>query len=176
MKTLLGAVAGALACGAVLVAYDLGEHHTFNQDAAAMSAGYQYQPGLPYAVQAGQTGYVSPYAPYGTPFAGPYPYGVAGPTTPMAMAPMPGYAVPQYVNQPVVTAPAGIRRVASERSYETERVSTPQRSWQKSALLIAGSAAGSAGVGALIGGKKGAGIGALVGGGTAAIYDQIKRH
>ena len=36
MKTLFGAVAGALALGAVLVAYDLGERHTFNRDAAAI--------------------------------------------------------------------------------------------------------------------------------------------
>jgi hypothetical protein len=174
MKTLIGAVAGALAFGAVLVAYDLGERHTFNQAAAAMSAGYQ--PGSPYAVQASQTGYVSPYASYGmgaygAPFAAQYPNGVAAP-----IAPMPGYAVPQYVNQPVVTAQPAIRRVASQRSYVTERVGTPQRSWQKSALLIGGSAAGGAGIGALVHGKKGAGIGALLGGGAAAIYDQIKRH
>jgi hypothetical protein len=169
MKTLVGAVAGAFALGSVLLAYDLGVHRAFSQ-AAAMSAGYQ--PGSPYAVQAGQTGYVSPYlpyAPYGAPFAASqYPSGVA----------VPQVALPQYVHQPVVAAPAPapVRRFASQQTYVTERAATPTRSWQKSALLIAGSAAGAAGVGALAGGKKGAGIGALVGGGTAAIFDQIKRR
>jgi hypothetical protein len=169
MKTLFGAVAGALAVGAVLVAYDLGDRHTFSRDLAAMPAGYQ-QMGNPYLVQAGQTGYASPYAPYATPFAAQTPYGVMTPA---------GYAVPQYVNQPVaVASQPAVRRVASQRTYSSasERVTAPKRTWQKSALLIGGSAAGGAGVGALIGGKKGAGIGALLGGGSAAIYDQVKRH
>jgi hypothetical protein len=170
MKTLFGAVAGALAVGAVLVAYDLGDHHTFSRDLAAMPAGYQ-QMGNPYLVQAGQTGYASPYAPYATPFAAQTPYGVMTPA---------GYAVPQYVNQPVAMAPQpAVRRVATQRTYSSgasDRVTAPKRTWQKSALLIGGSAAGGAGVGALIGGKKGAGIGALLGGGSAAIYDQVKRH
>jgi hypothetical protein len=168
MKTLFGAVAGALALGAVLVAYDLGERHTFNRDAAAM--GLAYQAGQPYAVPVSQTGYVSPYAPYGTQFAAQYPYGAAAPAAPMA-----GYAVPQYVSQPVVTQPA-VRRVSTRPAYSSERVSTPRRTWQKSALLIGGSAAGGAGVGALIGGKKGAGIGALIGGGAATLYDVTQRH
>jgi|SRR5437588_12131100 len=168
MKTLFGAVAGALALGAVLVAYDLGEHHSFNRDAAAMSLGYQV--GQPYAMPVGQTGYASPYAPYGPQFAAQYPYGAAAP-----MAPMAGYGVPQYVSQPVVTQPA-VRRVSTRTAYTSERASTPQRTWQKSAMLIGGSAAGGAGVGALIGGKKGAGIGALIGGGAATLFDQMKRH
>ena len=169
MKTLFGAVAGALALGAVLVAYDLGERHTFNRDAAAMALGYQA--GQPYAMPVGQTGYAAPYAPYGTQFAAPYPYGAAAP-----MAPMVGYGgVPQYVSQPVVTQPA-VRRVSTRSGYTSERASTPQRTWQKSAMLIGGSAAGGAGVGALIGGKKGAGIGALIGGGAATLFDQMKRH
>jgi hypothetical protein len=165
MKTMLGAVAGAVAVCAVLVAYGLGEHHTFTRDSAAASMGYQ---GQAYLAQAGQAGYVTPYAPYATPFAPPFQYGVA-PGQPMA-----GYATPQYVSQQM-TQPVA-RRASFERPYTTERVSRPAPSWQKSALLIGGSAAGAAGIGALIGGKKGAGIGALLGGGTAAIYDQIKRH
>ena len=165
MKTLVSTVAGALALGAVLVAYDLGQHRTFTQDAAAMSIGYQQ--GQPNFVPAGQAGYVSPYAPYATPFAAQSSYG---------MAPMAGSPAPQYAAQRLVTSQPAAPRAAYQRAYASERVSTPQRTWQKSALLIGGSAAGGAGVGALIGGKKGAGIGALLGGGTAAIYDQVKRH
>ena len=49
MKTLFGAVAGALTLGAVLVSYSLGEQHTFSRD-AAMAAGYQ-QMANPYLVR-----------------------------------------------------------------------------------------------------------------------------
>jgi hypothetical protein len=168
MKTMLGAVAGAVAVCAVLVAYDLGEHHTFTQDSAATSMGYPQ--GQAYLAQAGQAGYVTPYGPYATPLAAPFQYGVA-PGLPMA-----GYATPQYVSQRAVTTQPVARRASFERPYTAEGVSRPAPSWQKSALLIGGSAAGAAGIGALIGGKKGAGIGALLGGGTAAIFDQIKRH
>jgi hypothetical protein len=56
-----------------------------------------------------------------------------------------------------------------------ERVAS-RRTWQKSALLIGGSAGAGAGLGALMGGKKGALAGAAIGGGSAAIYDQVKRH
>jgi len=74
----------------------------------------------------------------------------------------------------VVTTQPVVRRAASTRVVE--RSVEPQRSWQKSALLIGGSAGAGAGVGALLGGKKGALAGAAIGGGTAAIYDQVKRH
>jgi hypothetical protein len=153
--------------GAVLVSYNLGESHTFSRD-AALAAGYQQQMVNPYLAQVGQTGYLSPYA---TPFAAQNPYGVMTPA---------GYVVPQpapqYAGQRVVTSQPVARRTVSQRTYASEGVTKPQRSWQKSALLIGGSAAGGAGVGALIGGKKGAGIGALLGGGSAAVYDQVKRH
>ncbi|HTL01683.1 MAG TPA: hypothetical protein VL243_05630 [Vicinamibacterales bacterium] len=168
MRTLFGAVAGALALGAVVVSYSLGEQHTFSRD-AAMAAGYQ-QMANPYLVQAGQAGYVAPYAPYATPYAAQTPYGVMTPA-----GYVPSQPVPQYTNQRVVTSQPVARRTVSQRTYSREEVA-PKRTWQKSALLIGGSAAGGAGVGALIGGKKGAGIGALIGGGSAAIYDQVKRH
>jgi hypothetical protein len=168
MKTLFGAVGGALALVVALIAYDLGDRHAFSRD-AAMTVGFQ--PGQPYMVQAGQQGYASPYAAaaYG-PCAGVYPA-----QYPYAPAAAPGYAAPQFVSDRVVTAQPVVRRASTQRTYVTER-STPQRSWQKSAMLIGGSAAGGAGVGALIGGKKGAGIGALIGGGAATLFDQAKRH
>ena len=105
MKTLFGAVVGALALGAVLVSYDLGERHTFSRDLAMMPAGYQ-QMGNPYLVQAGQTGYDSPYGPYAAPFGAQNPYGVVTPA---------GYATPQYVNERVVTTQPAVRRVSSQR-------------------------------------------------------------
>jgi hypothetical protein len=60
------------------------------------------------------------------------------------------------------------------RSQYSERA--PRRTKTKSALLIAGSAASGAGVGAALKGKKGALIGAAIGGGAASIYDASKRR
>ena len=50
------------------------------------------------------------------------------------------------------------------------------RSVAKSAVIIGSAAGGGAGIGALIGGKKGALIGAAAGGGGAVLWDQITRR
>ena len=59
--------------------------------------------------------------------------------------------------------------------YRDEEV-RPERSKTKTALIIGGSAASGAGVGGIIGGKKGALIGAAIGGGAASIYEATKRR
>ena len=59
--------------------------------------------------------------------------------------------------------------------YRDEAV-RPERSKTKTALIIGGTAASGAGVGAIIGGKKGALIGAAIGGGAASIYEATKRQ
>jgi len=51
----------------------------------------------------------------------------------------------------------------------------PERSWGKTAMIVGGSAAGGAGVGGILGGKKGALIGAAIGGGAASIYEATQR-
>jgi len=79
--------------------------------------------------------------------------------------------------------PVAQRVVAPQRTvYRTaapaqERVVTREsgRSWKKTAMVIGGSTAGGAGVGAIVGGKKGALIGAALGGGAASIYEATKR-
>jgi hypothetical protein len=89
-------------------------------------------------------------------------------------APQPA-AMPVYVQR--TAAPRTVYRTApaaqSERVVVTEQAA-PKRSWKKRALVIGGSAAGGAGVGGLIGGKKGALIGAALGGGAASIYEATK--
>ncbi len=72
--------------------------------------------------------------------------------------------------------PAQIVRPAPEYRRAPRRARQPRRSWQKSALVIGGSSATGAGVGALIGGKKGALIGAALGGGASTIYEATKRR
>ena len=80
------------------------------------------------------------------------------------------------------TATAPQRRVSRsvaaddrELVYRTEDV-RPERTWKKSALIIGGSAASGAGVGAIVDGKKGALIGAAIGGGAASIYEATRRR
>jgi hypothetical protein len=50
------------------------------------------------------------------------------------------------------------------------------RTWKKTALVIGGSTAAGAGVGGLVGGKKGALIGSAIGGGASTIYEAMKRR
>lgn len=74
-----------------------------------------------------------------------------------------------------VNAPAPARRVVtsapitSSRSTRVERSSG--RDWTKTAMVIGGTTAAGAGLGAIFGGKKGALIGAALGGGAATLYE-----
>jgi hypothetical protein len=90
---------------------------------------------------------------------------------------------PLVSSRPVVRTEATPRRsvtrtvapVQTERN-EVSREEAPQRTWKKTAMIIGGSAASGAGVGAIMGGKKGALIGAAIGGGAASIYESTKRN
>jgi len=85
-------------------------------------------------------------------------------------------ARPRTVYRTVERAPA--RQTVyrdQEVVYRDEEV-RPERSKTKTALIIGGSAASGAGVGAIVGGKKGALIGAAIGGGAASIYEATKRR
>ncbi len=48
------------------------------------------------------------------------------------------------------------------------------RDWKKTAMIVGGSTAAGAGVGGIMGGKKGALIGAAIGGGASTIYETTK--
>jgi hypothetical protein len=58
---------------------------------------------------------------------------------------------------------------------EPVRVESKRRTWQEEALIIGGSTAAGAGIGALAGGKKGAVIGAASGGVAGLVYDLATR-
>jgi len=96
------------------------------------------------------------------------------------------YAQPQYV----ATAPASnvVTYVPSARPVtvastapaprQTVRRTTTVdrgRDWKTTAMVIGGSSAAGAGLGAIFGGKKGAAIGAAIGGGAATLYEVKKR-
>ena len=51
----------------------------------------------------------------------------------------------------------------------------PGRDWKKTAMVIGGSGAAGAGLGAIFGGKKGALIGAAIGGGAGTLFEVSKR-
>ena len=175
MKTIIGAAAGALAVGAMLVSYELGERRAFASESAPATQMVIGPDGVarPYLMQAGQAG-------YGQPFAG-QPYGWS-PYTAMAPAAVTPYnaqgaylpAQPQYVTERVVSERPVVRRASTQRVVSSDV--KPRRTWQQSARLIGGSAGAGAGLGALMGGKKGALAGAAIGGGAAAIFDQVKRR
>jgi hypothetical protein len=98
----------------------------------------------------------------------------------------PGYPMSfqGYSNALQPAAPVAVERVATrprtvyrtvdaqDRVVVSERPA--RRSWKKSGLMIGGSAASGAGVGGILGGKKGALIGAALGGGAASIYEATK--
>jgi hypothetical protein len=93
-------------------------------------------------------------------------------------------AYPVSMSRPAVysaPAPARTRTVASREpvTYRTASSDVPQkspRSWKKSALIIGGSAAGGAGLGAILDGKSGAKKGAIVGGIAGTVYDIATRN
>lgn len=98
-----------------------------------------------------------------------------------------GYATALQPAAVPIAAPVVVQHAATPQRtvYRTtspvqERVvverRTPQRSWGKTALVVGGSAASGAGLGAVLGGKKGALAGAAIGGGAASIYEATRRR
>ena len=128
---------------------------------------------------------------------GAQPYAVGQPMTAGTLL----VAQPAYIVQPapaayasaqpvLYTRPAPVRtaarpRVVRERVVADDEMVTREplevrrasnRSWAKTALIIGGSSATGAGVGAIAGGRKGALIGAAIGGGAASIFESTRRH
>ena len=158
MTKYLAGVLSVIAAGVLLIAYGLlsprvgafGSPAEFNQFARPMPASESMLlRDDPYAARFG----------YGDRYAAPAQYGY-------------NYPAPQVVQarpvRTVVTSPAPQRAAV--------RVDGPRRNWKKTALLIGGSTAGGAGLGAIFGGKKGALIGAAIGGGASTIYEATKER
>ena len=66
-------------------------------------------------------------------------------------------------------------RYVAERPAARRVAAAPKRDWVKTAMVIGGTSAAGAGLGAIFGGKKGALIGAAIGGGAGTIYEVRKR-
>ena len=102
------------------------------------------------------------------------PWQAASMTSP-ALAPL--ATAPHAAATPVAlrtTRTVAAPTVSQARQVET--ASESGRTWKKTALVIGGSTAAGAGIGGLIGGKKGALIGSAIGGGGSTIYEATKRR
>lgn len=154
---------------------------TATQVPAAMPAMWQGQPvpvANPYAAGA-PAGYVPAPAGYVPAPAGyvPAPYGY-GPGAATAYVPGAPVGRPVAYGDIVEYQPRARAATYVQQEPVRRRVvrTAPKRSWQKSALVIGGSAGAGAGIGALTGGKKGALIGAAIGGGAGSIFEAFKRR
>ena len=161
MRAFLAAVLSVIAAGVMLIAYGL------------------LRPGVPAAdlypsarpmLANERVGLIDDgYVRYGSPYAT---YASGRP----AMAYQVGdvRTVPTYETQPAPTP----RRVTTSRATRTapSRVERSSgRDWKRTAMVIGGSTAAGAGLGAIFGGKKGALIGAALGGGAGTLYEVRKR-
>jgi hypothetical protein len=162
MRAFLGTVLSVIAVGVLLIAYGL-------LSPRAVAAPY----GGP-ATDAYQTAYQSQLArpagdivSYGQPAAyDPYAASRAGLAYPVSDV----RAVPAVQTVRTVQTSEPVRRTVSERVVERPS----GRNWKKTALIIGGTTAAGAGVGAIFGGGKGALIGAAIGGGASTIYEATK--
>lgn len=71
--------------------------------------------------------------------------------------------------------PARVSPVRTTRRSPVRVERHSGRDWTKTAMVIGGTTAAGAGLGAIFGGKKGALIGAALGGGAGTIYEVRKR-
>jgi len=166
MKAFLATVLSVIAVGVLLIAYGL-----LAPRASAASQQVVYDP---------QTGTYQLARPMfaNERIALPDAYGYQG--MPVQYNSPAGYRPAVYttpVDYPVSQAPAvrTVRTSAPQRASTTRVVErAPGRDWKKTALVIGGSTATAAGIGGLIGGKKGALIGAAIGGGASTLYEVRK--
>jgi hypothetical protein len=171
MKALIGGIVGALLLGGVLLLFGgqrtNGLPATFALDASSVdpmlvNCGEGRQ-ALVRPVAAGQR--ISQVECVAAPAALPRSYGLV-PAVQTIAAPQPVVERVVY-REPVVARRAPVRRRTVVRDAG--------RSWKKSALIIGGSAAGGAGLGAIVNGKGGARKGAVIGGIGGLVYDLATR-
>ena len=164
MTKYLAGVLSVIAAGVLLVAYGL-----LSPRASALS-----YPNLnPYGAQAAYTYGAQP--PLGANAAVPCANGMPA-SYPYGNPYMGNGAVATTISaqQPVrtddIVERAPVRRQVTTRTV----VRAPRRDWKKTAFVVGGSTAAAAGIGGLIGGKKGALVGAALGGGVSTLYETTK--
>ena len=92
---------------------------------------------------------------------------------------VPAGAAPQVVTYVPAARPATVASAAPAPRQTVRRTAVVEREgrdWKKTAMVIGGTTAAGAGLGAIFGGKKGAAIGAAIGGGAGTLYEVKKRN
>ena len=175
MRAFLATVLSVIAVGVLLIAYGLLVPRAPLATAAPVATavpglvqydarGQAYDMARPvYASE--RVDLVDPYSPYAVRTPMGYPVGSVRPVaTPVSYDPYIAPAPRRVVT--TSSAPRTTTRVVERGSG---------RDWKKTALVIGGSSAAGAGLGAIFGGKKGALIGAAIGGGASTLYEATKR-
>ena len=157
MRAFLVALLSVIAIGVLLIAYGVLAPRVATADA--------YPIGRP-MVASERVGYVDDD--YVNPYAGtvrqPRRYAVGDARTVPASETYPS-ATPRRIAAAPVVRSVPVRYVERARG----------RDWKKTAMVIGGSTAAGAGLGAIFGGRKGALIGAAIGGGAGTFYEVKKR-
>ena len=157
MRNFLAAVLSVIAVGVLLIAYGL--------ISPRMAASDAYPVSMARPVLASQVGDVEDLTP----------------RRPIAYRVSDTGAVPmyddRYVDPRSATAPVArpVSRVTRTAAPARVAARPAGRDWTKTAMVIGGTTAAGAGLGAIFGGKKGALIGAAIGGGAGTIYEVNKR-
>jgi hypothetical protein len=175
MRAFLGTVLSIIAVGVPLIAYGL-----LAPRAGAFSA--SGQPALMFDPQTSTYQLARPMLANERFEVGPDGRVFATTSSPQFVAPpqyAPAAAVPQVVTyvpavRPVTVAQTAPARQTTRRATVVERENG--RDWKKTAMVIGGTTAAGAGLGAIFGGKKGAAIGAAIGGGAGTLYEVKKRN
>jgi hypothetical protein len=157
MRAFLATVLSVIAVGVLLIAYGL------LVPRVATAGVYPYARPM---LASDRLGYIDDE--YGNPYAG------------TVRQPM-GYAVNDVRAMPAYQtygspAPRRVSTAAPVHAVPVSRVERARgRDWKKTAMVIGGSTAAGAGLGAIFGGKKGALIGAAIGGGAGTLFEVKKR-
>jgi len=161
MKPFLASILTVIAGGILLIAYGLLVPQT------PQAAPYYARP----MVASERVGLESPdaYAPQAAV------YSYTTPRTPMAYPVSDVRALPDSVVSVPSPRVAPARGVARTAPHTVVVDRAPKRDWQKTAMVIGGSSAAGAGLGAIFGGGKGALIGAAIGGGASTLYEVTRR-
>jgi hypothetical protein len=159
MREFLAAVLTVIAMGVMLIAY------TLSGSRAAAAPGFvQYDPrGDVYTLT--RPAVAEPVNWTGDPYA------VRAPMAYPANHPAAGYV---SYGQTAPTAPRTSTPAVARRSVQRE-TDARGRDWKQTAMVVGGSTAAGAGIGAVFGGKKGALVGAALGGGASTLYEATKR-
>src|SRR5712691_5227636 len=166
MRAFIATVLSVIAVGVMLIAYGLLNPRTPSADA------YLYaSPGARAVPVAQQVGLMDDR--YGYVPASPYGYAATRPA--MAYPASDVRALPAYETYPAPRRVARTEQVVTRTVPERSVRSSSGRDWTKTAMVIGGTTAAGAGLGAIFGGKKGALIGAAIGGGAGTLYEVRKR-